>query len=72
VTVSQPKSESVLVLTVLSKGFGGAADVVAGAELNVEGAIVVADDPSPMKLDSEKGEQPTKPGAVSPTDSHSC
>jgi hypothetical protein len=71
VIVAQPKSVSVLILIVLSKGFGAAVVVVVG-EMNVDGAMVVADAPSPTKLDSEKGEQPTKPGAVSPTDSHSC
>jgi hypothetical protein len=57
---------------VLTKGFSSALVVVAGIDDNVEGAIVVAEDPSPTKLDSEKGEHPTKPGAVSPTDAHSC
>jgi hypothetical protein len=71
-TVSQPKLESVLPVMVLTKGFGASDVVVAGAEDNVEGAIAMADDPIPTKLDSEKGEHPTKPGAVSPTDAHSC
>ena len=71
-TVSQPKSESVVPVMVLTRVLGTAVVVVAGSDDNVEGAIVVACDPSPTKLDSENGEQPTKPGAVSPTDAHSC
>lgn len=71
-TVSQPKSESVLPVKVLTKGLRISLAVVAGVEDKVEGALVLAEDPMPTKLDSEKGEHPTKPGAVSPTEAHSC
>ena len=57
---------------VLARVAGSCVVVIAGSEDNVEGAIVVADGPSPTKLESENGEQPTKPGAVSPTEAHSC
>jgi hypothetical protein len=71
-TVSHPKSESVLPVRVLRKGFEVVAVVVVGAEVKVETANTLAVASTVAKLDSENGEQPTKPGAVSPTDSHSC
>lgn len=71
-TVSQPKSVSVLPLIVLRNGFKVVGVVVVAVVLKVETGIVLAIVSTVAKLDSENGEQPTKPGAVSPTDSHSC
>ena len=56
-----------MAMPVLVEGWFDAVDAV-DAELDV----VPAPDPSTMELDSPSGEQPTKAGAVSPTEAHSC